>query len=857
MNAEAEKILGLANMLYVQGFTEHALDKLHECIKIAPSEGSAYHTLGIIYEEKGDVAKALDFYSIAAHVTKKDVELWLRVAEMAMGMDNKRHALYCLTRAIKASEGLLSDAERNLLRMNAAELYEEFGDKKQAITLYEAIIDCLSDADVMIDIAAVHFKCSNLCIECNLKPNAAKVLLAYTRKHATNVEWETMVYLIDLLSDLDWWGRVVEFVELARRVWEEKGNHTYKALKEFPLNCEAIKGRALIMLSGICKQHKTDEEAIAFEKMCLLKLRAGKMCTDLVMNSITDAKKANLKFPLPDLKTENVVRLAHAYQLHGHDQERAMELYRTVILYDEGRDTIAVWEKMAECARRMHGTAGAQQVYEEIVRTRKNNSAARVRLTEILYHDLKDENGAKAMLPSLKELESDRADEQVVFKAADMRRRLQDESEFLKLSLPRIKQVLDEALDIKSQVQKLRAEAKALQGKEEELKANDAHKQKKSKKRKKKYDEAEDDGEELNDQEEEGKVAKTIVVEETEEKAGQIVVYDGKKKKERVKSAEAAEAIRQQVARKNEEIEALTNSRDAAHSFSHPAQFAVIVQVIHALLLDGAMKEARSIIDKIGSLSFPRGLSKEQTVTIRYLRTKYAQLEGSLSGMAEQANKIVTSYPDVVEMWDIVLHDGSRNTANAKKVLLTAKKAIKMFAFAGNEFNTNYDRTVNEKVPSLLASSYVHGWNDQWAMANIHSREALRLAPDEPSVRLSMACSQIHSSVKTHLELSDSEKNARVLRAMCQLNTMAKQRNDVSPLEATYNAARALHQVNLMFLAQPLYERCLEIKDELVKQEKDIPANVDVSGEAAYNLSMIYRASGCDDLARALLKKYI
>ena len=81
----------------------------------------------------------------------------------------------------------------------------------------------------------------------------------------------------------------------------------------------------------------------------------------------------------------------------------------------------------------------------------------------------------------------------------------------------------------------------------------------------------------------------------------------------------------------------------------------MIVQVLHALLLDGGLKEARSILDKIVGLSFPRGLSKEQTVAIRYMRTKLSQLEGNAFGMAEQANKVVTAYPDILEMWNIVL----------------------------------------------------------------------------------------------------------------------------------------------------------------------------------------------------------
>ena len=61
-------------------------------------------------------------------------------------------------------------------------------------------------------------------------------------------------------------------------------------------------------------------------------------------------------------------------------------------------------------------------------------------------------------------------------------------------------------------------------------------------------------------------------------------------------------------------------------------------------------------------------------MAVRYLRTKLSQLEGNAVAMAEQANKAVTAYPDILEMWTVVLRDGCRNTTNAKKVLATAKK---------------------------------------------------------------------------------------------------------------------------------------------------------------------------------------
>jgi len=58
--------------------------------------------------------------------------------------------------------------------------------------------------------------------------------------------------------------------------------------------------------------------------------------------------------------------------------------------------------------------------------------------------------------------------------------------------------------------------------------------------------------------------------------------------------------------------------------------------------------------------------------------------------------------------------------------------------------------------------------------------------------------------------------------------------------ESTYNMARAFHQLSLFYLANPLYE-------------KVIASNTDLRMEAAYNLSLIYRTSGSEELARKIL----
>ena len=74
-----------------------------------------------------------------------------------------------------------------------------------------------------------------------------------------------------------------------------------------------------------------------------------------------------------------------------------------------------------------------------------------------------DEEKAKEMLPSLEELVNDSVDDNVLLRASELRRSLQNMDDFIRESLPTVQQILDEALDVKAQIQKLRADAKHLQ----------------------------------------------------------------------------------------------------------------------------------------------------------------------------------------------------------------------------------------------------------------------------------------------------------------------------------------------------------------------------------------------------------
>lgn len=61
-----------------------AVEILKEVVRIAPNVTDSYHTLGLLYDAKGDRKRALNFYMIAAHLTPKDIVLWKRLASWSM-----------------------------------------------------------------------------------------------------------------------------------------------------------------------------------------------------------------------------------------------------------------------------------------------------------------------------------------------------------------------------------------------------------------------------------------------------------------------------------------------------------------------------------------------------------------------------------------------------------------------------------------------------------------------------------------------------------------------------------------------------------------------------------------------------
>jgi general transcription factor 3C polypeptide 3 (transcription factor C subunit 4) len=100
MTSEVEQLLGKANQHYIFQEFDSAVEILHEVITKAPGIPDPYHVLALIYEEKKEREKSVNFYLLAAQITQRDSDLWAKVGHLYKEMEHYKEAIYCFTRAL-------------------------------------------------------------------------------------------------------------------------------------------------------------------------------------------------------------------------------------------------------------------------------------------------------------------------------------------------------------------------------------------------------------------------------------------------------------------------------------------------------------------------------------------------------------------------------------------------------------------------------------------------------------------------------------------------------------------------------------------------------------------------------------
>ncbi|XP_072019702.1 LOW QUALITY PROTEIN: general transcription factor 3C polypeptide 3-like [Amphiura filiformis] len=130
-------LMGEAHLCFARGAHEEAIAMCSEIIKQAPKCPDPFQLLGMIYEDKGEMEKSLQFSLIAAHLNPSDVEEWVKLAETCLEQDNVKQALHCYTKALKY------DPKNVSLLWEKANLYDQLKDHKKAMECYHTVLKVL------------------------------------------------------------------------------------------------------------------------------------------------------------------------------------------------------------------------------------------------------------------------------------------------------------------------------------------------------------------------------------------------------------------------------------------------------------------------------------------------------------------------------------------------------------------------------------------------------------------------------------------------------------------------------------------------------------------------------------------
>ncbi|EZA58406.1 hypothetical protein DMN91_006341 [Ooceraea biroi] len=147
-------LMGEANLRYAKGEVNLAAQICMEIIRQVPSAPEPFQTLAMIYETD-QPEKSLQFALIAAHLSPKDADQWIRLANLSLEGGDMKQAITCYSKAIQASPKDVGLYEAR------ARLQEQNGDRKAYLRGYAKLIHQLEaeDGECIVRYAKLLAKC--------------------------------------------------------------------------------------------------------------------------------------------------------------------------------------------------------------------------------------------------------------------------------------------------------------------------------------------------------------------------------------------------------------------------------------------------------------------------------------------------------------------------------------------------------------------------------------------------------------------------------------------------------------------------------------------------------------------------
>uniref|UniRef100_A0A3B5MV03 Uncharacterized protein n=1 Tax=Xiphophorus couchianus TaxID=32473 RepID=A0A3B5MV03_9TELE len=341
-------LMGEANIRYARGEKEDAILMCMEIIRQSPLAYEPFSTLAMIYEDNGDVDKALQFGLIAAHLNPSDCEEWIRLADMSLEQDNVRQAIICYTKAIKYDPTNVRYLwERSSLQMR-------LGEHKQCMDGYRKILSLLPQEDgehfmqLSKDMAKNYYESNDL-------PSALSVIEEGLARHP------------GLVSD--------DFLNMAAELYI--CNRQYKKTLQVLVKFADI---VLIRAESLSENEILD---VQVPDSVPVDLRAKLIVCLIQLNVFTPSEGlvSTLMEQSPEEIGDLYLDVAEAYLEQGR-YTSALPLLSALVI-SEKYDLAVVWLRHAECLKALGHMKEAAESYTKVVEMAPLHLEARLSLATV------------------------------------------------------------------------------------------------------------------------------------------------------------------------------------------------------------------------------------------------------------------------------------------------------------------------------------------------------------------------------------------------------------------------------------------------------------------------------------------
>lgn len=349
-----------------------------------PSAPEPFCTLAMIYETD-QPEKSLQFALIAAHLSPKDAEQWVRLANLSLESGNAKQAITCFSKAIQASPKDISLYEAR------AQLQEQMGDKKAYLRGYTKLIHQLEteDGEYIIKYAKMLAK---RYIQENNNEQALDAMETIFTKCPDLITLEEVNIMTELLIALKQFKRCLDILIKYTSIRIQYKNNSDVERKEANDDANGSERREELNnpKEKVVCQSTTPSRGIDEIVSCnvpddvVVDLRAKFLITLIELDHIHIADKLLDKFHTrenPEISGDLFLDVAEAL-MDKNEFQRALILLDPLV-ESSNYSLAAVWLRHAECWVGCGDTSKAIKSYEAVRRLSPQHLGARLALAKL------------------------------------------------------------------------------------------------------------------------------------------------------------------------------------------------------------------------------------------------------------------------------------------------------------------------------------------------------------------------------------------------------------------------------------------------------------------------------------------